>query len=248
MAGRSRDEIRRRTAETLALVHLEDKGDAFPHELSGGQKQRVALARGLVNKPRLLLLDEPLGALDAKLRERMQGELIALQREVGITFVFVTHAQQEALALSHRIAVMNEGRIEQLDVPDALYSAAEEPLRRRLHRQHQPDRRRSRRGDPPRPASGRAGPRRNRRAGARSGRRGQQRGAARSARSTCAFGRTQRTRRAQEPLRRRRRGIPLSSATSPSTRSRLDNGLAARGAGHQRRAGAGAVSTRSATG
>jgi spermidine/putrescine transport system ATP-binding protein len=123
MAGRSRDEIRRRTGETMALVHLEDKGDAFPHELSGGQKQRVALARGLVNKPRLLLLDEPLGALDAKLRERMQGELIALQREVGVTFVFVTHAQQEALALSHRIAVMNEGRIEQLDVPEVLYSS-----------------------------------------------------------------------------------------------------------------------------
>ena len=123
MAGRSRDEIRRRTAEALALVHLEDKGAAFPQELSGGQKQRVALARGLVNKPRLLLLDEPLGALDAKLRERMQGELIALQREVGVTFVFVTHAQQEALALSHRIAVMNEGRVEQLDVPEVLYSA-----------------------------------------------------------------------------------------------------------------------------
>lgn len=123
MAGRSRDEIRRRTAEALALVHLEDKGSAFPHELSGGQKQRVALARGLVNKPRLLLLDEPLGALDAKLRERMQGELIALQREVGVTFVFVTHAQQEALALSHRIAVMNEGRVEQLDTPEVLYSA-----------------------------------------------------------------------------------------------------------------------------
>ena len=123
MAGRSRDEIRRHTDETLALVHLGDKGDAYPHELSGGQKQRVALARGLINKPRLLLLDEPLGALDAKLRERMQGELIALQREVGVTFVFVTHAQQEALALSHRIAVMNEGRIEQMDVPEVLYSA-----------------------------------------------------------------------------------------------------------------------------
>ena len=102
--------------------HLSVAGNiAFPHELSGGQRQRVALARGLVNKPRLLLLDEPLGALDAKLRERMQGELIALQREVGVTFVFVTHAQQEALALSHRIAVMNAGRIEQLDLPEALY-------------------------------------------------------------------------------------------------------------------------------
>lgn len=123
MAGKPGDEIRRRVRETLTLVHLEDKGEAFPHELSGGQKQRVALARGLVNRPRLLLLDEPLGALDAKLRERMQVELIALQREVGITFVFVTHAQQEALALSHRIAVMRDGQVEQADVPEALYSA-----------------------------------------------------------------------------------------------------------------------------
>jgi spermidine/putrescine transport system ATP-binding protein len=123
MAGRPRDEIDRRVRETLALVHLEDKGGAFPHELSGGQKQRVALARGLVNKPRLLLLDEPLGALDAKLRVEMQVELINLQRDVGVTFVFVTHAQQEALALSHRIAVMNHGRVEQLDTPDRLYTA-----------------------------------------------------------------------------------------------------------------------------
>ncbi|HZX32156.1 MAG TPA: ABC transporter ATP-binding protein [Rhodocyclaceae bacterium] len=123
MAGKSRDEIRRRVGETLELVHLADKGGAYPHELSGGQKQRVALGRGLVNRPRLLLLDEPLGALDAKLRERMQVELIALQREVGITFVFVTHAQQEALALSHRIAVMRDGRVEQMDVPEALYSS-----------------------------------------------------------------------------------------------------------------------------
>jgi spermidine/putrescine transport system ATP-binding protein len=123
MAGKPAVAIRQSVAETLALVHLEDKADSFPHELSGGQKQRVALARGLVNKPRLLLLDEPLGALDAKLRQEMQGELIVLQREVGITFVFVTHAQQEALALSHRIAVMREGRVEQLDVPDRLYTA-----------------------------------------------------------------------------------------------------------------------------
>jgi len=121
MAGKAEDEIRRRLQETLELVHLADKAQHFPHELSGGQKQRVALARGLVNKPRLLLLDEPLGALDAKLREQMEGELIALQREVGITFVFVTHSQQEALALSHRIAVMNEGRIEQLDIPEQIY-------------------------------------------------------------------------------------------------------------------------------
>ncbi len=122
MAKKSALEIRCRVNETLALVHLEDKADSFPHELSGGQKQRVALAHGLVNKPRLLLLDEPLGALDAKLREEMQVELIALQREVGITFVFVTHAQQEALALSHRIAVMRNGRVEQCDEPDKLYT------------------------------------------------------------------------------------------------------------------------------
>jgi spermidine/putrescine transport system ATP-binding protein len=121
MAGRPKPEIRTRVAETLSLVHLEEKGDAFPHELSGGQKQRVALARGLVNRPRVLLLDEPLGALDAKLREEMQIELIALQRNVGVTFVFVTHSQQEALALSHRIAVMNRGRIMQLDEPDKIY-------------------------------------------------------------------------------------------------------------------------------
>lgn len=122
MAGRSRDEIRRRVHEALELVHLVDKAQQFPHELSGGQKQRVALARGLINKPRLLLLDEPLGALDAKLREQMKVELIALQREVGITFAFVTHSQQEALALSHRIAVMNEGRIEQMGTPEDIYS------------------------------------------------------------------------------------------------------------------------------
>jgi spermidine/putrescine transport system ATP-binding protein len=121
MARRPAEDIRRFTQEALDQVHLGDKRDHYPHELSGGQKQRVALARGLVNKPRLLLLDEPLGALDAKLRERMQLELIALQRDVGVTFVFVTHAQQEALALSHRIAVMNAGRIEQLDEPDRIY-------------------------------------------------------------------------------------------------------------------------------
>ncbi|MDD5299731.1 MAG: ABC transporter ATP-binding protein [Gallionella sp.] len=109
--------------ETLELVHLADKADAYPHELSGGQKQRVALARGLVNRPRVLLLDEPLGALDAKLREEMQVDLINLQKEVGVTFVFVTHAQVEALALSHRIAVMRDGRVEQVDEPSRLYGS-----------------------------------------------------------------------------------------------------------------------------
>ena len=110
-----------RSRPAIEQVKLEGFEQRFPHELSGGQKQRVALARGLVNRPRLLLLDEPLGALDAKLREQLQIELIRLQRDVGVTFVFVTHAQAEALALSHRIAVMNHGRIEQLDEPSRLY-------------------------------------------------------------------------------------------------------------------------------
>lgn len=121
MAKVAKAELKRRVVETLEQVHLSELADHYPHELSGGQKQRVALARGLVNKPRLLLLDEPLGALDLKLREEMQLELIKLQRDVGVTFVFVTHAQPEALALSHRIAVMNRGRIEQLDEPSRIY-------------------------------------------------------------------------------------------------------------------------------
>lgn len=123
MAGRPPAEIARLAGEALAEVHLGDKARQFPHELSGGQKQRVALARGIVNRPRLLLLDEPLGALDAKLRVEMQLDLIKLQRDVGITFIFVTHAQQEALALSDRIAVMNLGRVEQVDEPSKLYGA-----------------------------------------------------------------------------------------------------------------------------
>jgi spermidine/putrescine transport system ATP-binding protein len=121
MAGKSPSHIHDQVSEALADVRLTEKRDQYPHELSGGQKQRVALARGLVNRPRLLLLDEPLGALDAKLREDMQLELIELQKEVGVTFVFVTHAQNEALALSHRIAVMNHGRVEQIDEPSKLY-------------------------------------------------------------------------------------------------------------------------------
>jgi len=121
MAKTPATEARRRVVDMLDTVHLTDKADAYPHELSGGQKQRVALARGLISKPRLLLLDEPLGALDHKLRTAMQSELIALQRNVGITFIFVTHSQPEALALSHRIAVMNAGRIEQLGTPADIY-------------------------------------------------------------------------------------------------------------------------------
>jgi spermidine/putrescine transport system ATP-binding protein len=105
----------------LEDVRLTGFGKRYPHELSGGQKQRVAIGRALVTHPSVLLLDEPLAALDAKLREEMQIELINLQKEVGITFVYVTHDQTEALALSHRIAVMNKGRVEQLDEPSKIY-------------------------------------------------------------------------------------------------------------------------------
>lgn len=122
MARKTFQEIRLRVGEALESVRLPNFGNRFPHELSGGQKQRVAFARGLVNRPRLLLLDEPLGALDAKLREEMQIELINLQKNIGVTFVFVTHAQDEALALSHRIAVMNQGNVEQIDEPSKIYS------------------------------------------------------------------------------------------------------------------------------
>ncbi len=121
MARTAAAEVKRRVGEMLEQVRLAERAGHFPHELSGGQQQRVALARSLVNRPRLLLLDEPLGALDQKLREQMQIELINLQREVGITFIFVTHDQPEALALSDRIGVMREGRIEQLDEPSKVY-------------------------------------------------------------------------------------------------------------------------------
>src|SRR4051794_16277786 len=116
-----RDETKRRVGEMLELVQLEGKSDRRPRELSGGQQQRVALARALVNHPRALLLDEPLAALDLKLRQAMQLELKRIQREVGITFVFVTHDQNEALTLSDRLVVMNGGRIEQLGTPREVY-------------------------------------------------------------------------------------------------------------------------------
>jgi spermidine/putrescine transport system ATP-binding protein len=114
-------EIRRRVAEALSLVELEGREKRKPRQLSGGQQQRVALARALVNRPRALLLDEPLGALDLKLRQSMQLELKRIQREVGITFVYVTHDQEEALTMSDRLVVMNAGRIEQLGSPRELY-------------------------------------------------------------------------------------------------------------------------------
>ena len=112
---------RARAAEMLALVQLQALADRTPAQLSGGQKQRVALARALINHPGALLLDEPLGALDLKLREQMQIELKTLQRRLGITFVYVTHDQGEALSMADRVAVFNEGRIEQLDTPRTLY-------------------------------------------------------------------------------------------------------------------------------
>jgi putative spermidine/putrescine transport system ATP-binding protein len=117
----AKDERRRRAAEALASVRLEGYGDRKPSEMSGGQRQRVALARALVNRPKVLLLDEPLGALDLKLREQMQVELKAIQRDVGITFVFVTHDQEEALTMSDRIAVFNAGRIEQVGTAAEVY-------------------------------------------------------------------------------------------------------------------------------
>jgi putative spermidine/putrescine transport system ATP-binding protein len=111
-----------RAAEMLELVRLAGFGNRRPGQLSGGQRQRVALARALINEPRVLLLDEPLGALDLKLREEMQTELKALQRRLGITFVYVTHDQGEALSMSDRVAVFNAGRIEQLSTPQELYA------------------------------------------------------------------------------------------------------------------------------
>jgi len=120
----SRDQIRRRVEEMLELVDLGGYGNRKPKQLSGGQQQRVALARALVCKPQVLLLDEPLGALDLKLRKQMQLFLKRLQHDVGITFVHVTHDQEEAMTMADSIAVMNQGRIEQLGSPDALY---EEP-------------------------------------------------------------------------------------------------------------------------
>ncbi|MGX5181249.1 ABC transporter ATP-binding protein [Streptomyces avermitilis] len=117
-----------RARKALADVRLEAFGTRRPSQLSGGQRQRVALARALVGRPRVLLLDEPLGALDLKLREQMQVELKAIQREVGITFVFVTHDQEEALTMSDRIAVFNRGRIEQVGTPAEIYERPATPF------------------------------------------------------------------------------------------------------------------------
>jgi spermidine/putrescine transport system ATP-binding protein len=117
----SHGQIRDRVSEALHLVRMEDFRDRRPAQLSGGQQQRVALARALVNRPAVMLLDEPLGALDLKLRKQMQLELANLHRQLGITFIMVTHDQEEALCLSDRIAVMNRGQLEQVGTPQEIY-------------------------------------------------------------------------------------------------------------------------------
>ncbi len=195
-------ERHRRADELLALVELAGVGDRRPAQLSGGQRQRVALARALISQPQVLLLDEPLGALDLKLREQMQSELKALQRRLGITFLFITHDQHEALSMSDRIGVFNKGRLEQVGTPHAGLQRAGHALRRQLRRRGQrarrrcgaaPDRPRQRdaaaRAHPPRRGRRRARQRRGargavlRRLHAPQGRRGRCAAAGRSARS-----------------------------------------------------------------
>lgn len=123
-----KSDIRERVNEVLRLVKMENFASRYPMQLSGGQQQRVALARALVNRPTVVLLDEPLGALDLKLRKEMQVELSNLHQELGVTFVMVTHDQEEALSLSDRIAVMNEGQIEQVGPPHQIYDHPQTPF------------------------------------------------------------------------------------------------------------------------
>ena len=136
-------------AQALELVRLPGLGERRPAQLSGGQRQRVALARALVNRPRVLLLDEPLGALDLKLRQEMQVELRALQRQVGITFLYVTHDQEEALSMSDRLAVFRDGRIEQVGTPAEVYERPAHRLRGRVRGRLEPAGRRGSRARPP---------------------------------------------------------------------------------------------------
>jgi len=116
-----RDKVKRRVEEMLALVHMETMAHRKPHQLSGGQQQRVALARSLAKSPKLLLLDEPMGALDKKLRSEMQLEVVSIIERLGVTCVMVTHDQEEAMTMAHRIAIMEGGRIVQVGSPDAIY-------------------------------------------------------------------------------------------------------------------------------
>lgn len=124
----AKTELQQRVGEALNLVKMESFARRFPAQLSGGQQQRVALARALVNRPTVVLLDEPLGALDLKLRKEMQVELSNLHRELGVTFIMVTHDQEEALSLSDRIAVMNDGRVEQVGTPKQIYEFPQSPF------------------------------------------------------------------------------------------------------------------------
>ncbi|MBC7476904.1 MAG: ABC transporter ATP-binding protein, partial [Pseudorhodobacter sp.] len=122
VSGIPTDQITRRVDEMLAMVGLTGFGARYPYQLSGGQQQRVALARAIAPRPRVLLLDEPLSALDAKIRVALRGEIRAIQRELGITTLFVTHDQEEAMAMSDRVVVMNGGRAEQIGTPDQIYN------------------------------------------------------------------------------------------------------------------------------
>jgi spermidine/putrescine transport system ATP-binding protein len=161
MLGRPAAEVKARTAEMLALVKLEAMAGRKTSQLSGGQQQRVALARALAPQPKVLLLDEPLSALDLKLRKEMQIELKRLQLETGITFIFVTHDQEEALTMSDRIGVMSNGKLQQVGSGQGHLHPPEEPLRRQLHRRDElPDRHRrsGRRATGHRRSDRRAGP------------------------------------------------------------------------------------------
>ena len=128
VAGRHPAEIDRRVGGLLDLIHMEEFGSRYPHQMSGGQQQRVALARALAVEPRVLLLDEPLSALDAKIRVRLRAEIRAIQRQLGITTVYVTHDQEEALSISDRIVVMREGKIEQVGTPFEIYNRPATPF------------------------------------------------------------------------------------------------------------------------
>ncbi len=125
---RSKDQIKKRVAELLELINLPDKGNRYPYQLSGGQQQRVALARALAIEPEVLLLDEPLSALDAKIRVALRKEIRSIQRQLGITTVYVTHDQEEAMSLSDRVVVMSEGRVEQIGPPPEIYNFPATPF------------------------------------------------------------------------------------------------------------------------
>ena len=122
MRRRHPQEVERRVSEMLELIHMQDFANRYPHQLSGGQQQRIALARAIAPEPRVLLLDEPLSALDAKIRVRLRGEIRAIQQQLGITTIYVTHDQEEALSISDRIVVMRDGKIEQVGTPFEIYN------------------------------------------------------------------------------------------------------------------------------